>query len=169
MIDDFVRDLHLLQKANSLIGRIWLKFMVRRFSLFAFAGLIAVFGLGMTDLAGFYALQASLGPIWAAALVAIGDFVLAAVVMLMGRSSQPGTEIDLAFDVRKMAVESIQVDARNLKVTIDAFGQEIQEAKDSIVGFVQNPLDAAVQKLLIPAATSIISGLRSRKDQATQP
>ena len=98
MIDDFVRDLRFLQKADSLIGRIWLKFMVRQFSLFAFAGLIAVFGLGMTDVAGFYALQPSLGPVWAAVLVAIGDFVVAALVMLMGRSSQPGPEIDLAFD-----------------------------------------------------------------------
>ena len=63
-----------------------------------------------------------------------------------------------------MAIESIQRDARDLKGTVDAFGQEIREAKDSITGFLQNPLDAAVQKLLIPAATSIISGLRSRKD-----
>ena len=59
MIDDLVRDLHLLQKADSLIAKIWLKVIARRFSLFVFAGLIAVFGLGMTDVAGFYALQAS--------------------------------------------------------------------------------------------------------------
>ncbi len=169
MFDDFVRDLRLLQKTDSLIGRIWLKFMARRLGLFAFAGLIAVFGLAMTDVAGFYALQASLGPVWAAALIAIGDFVLAAIVMLMGGSSEPGPEIDLAFDVRKMAIEAIQADARDLKVTVDALGQEIREAKDSIAGFVHNPLDAAVQKLLIPAAMSIIRGLHSKKDQAPQP
>ena len=90
MIDDFVRDLHVLRKANSLIGRIWLNVMARRFGLYVFAGLIAVFGLGMTNVAGFYALQASLGPVWAAAIVTIADFVLAAIVMLMGRNSRPG-------------------------------------------------------------------------------
>jgi len=169
MIDDFVRDLHLLQKADSLIGRIWLKFMVRRFGLFAFAGLIAVFGLGMTDVAGFYALHTSLGPVWAAVLVAIGNFVLAAIVMLIGRSCEPGPEIDPAFDVRKMAIESIRVDARDLKVTIEALGQEIQEAKNGITEFVNNPLDAAVQKLLIPTAISIIGKLRPSKDHAAQP
>jgi hypothetical protein len=58
---------------------------------------------------------------------------------------------------------------RDLKVTIDAFDQEIQEAKDRIIGYVQNPLDAAVQKLLIPTAISVIRGLRSSKDQAAQP
>jgi hypothetical protein len=40
--------------------------------------------------------------------------------------------------------------------------------KDLIAGFIQNPLDAAVQNLLIPAATSIIKGLHSKKDQAQE-
>jgi len=164
MIDDFVRDLHLLRKTDSLIGRIWLNAMARRFCLFVFAGLIAVFGLGMTNVAGFYGLQVSLGPVWAAALVAIVDFVLAALVMLVGRNSQPGPEIELALDVRKAVVESIQANARDLKVTIDDLGQEIREAKDTIAGFAHNPLDVAAQKLLIPAIVSIVRGLRTRKD-----
>jgi hypothetical protein len=166
MIDDLVRDLHLLQKADSLIGKIWLKVMARRFGLFIFAGLIAVFGLGMANVAGFYALQVSVGPIWAAVIVAIADFVLATIVMLLARNSAPGPEIELALDVRKMAIDAIQEDARGLKVTIDALGQEIRDAKDAIAGFVHNPLDAATHKLLIPAAISIIKGLRSKKEQA---
>src|SRR5208283_172445 len=166
MIDDLVRDLHLLQKADSLIGKIWLKVMARRFGLFIFAGLIAVFGLGMTNVAGFYALQVSVGPIWAAVIVAIADFVLATIVMLLARNSAPGPEIELALDVRKMAIDAIQADARDLKVTIDALGQEIRDAKNAIAGFVHNPLDAATHKLLIPAAISIIRGLRSKKEQA---
>jgi len=52
MIDDFVRDLHHLQKADALIGKIWLKILACQFGLFVFAGLIAVFGLGMTNVAG---------------------------------------------------------------------------------------------------------------------
>jgi hypothetical protein len=164
MIDDLIRDLRLLLKADALIGKIWVRSMVRQFGLFAFAGLIAVFGLAMADVAGFYALQTSLGPIWAAALMAIGDFVLAAIVMLIGRNSQPGPEIDQAFDIRKMAIESLQVDAGGLKATVDTLGQEIQVAKDSIAGFLQNPLDTAVQDLLIPAVTSIIRKFRSKKD-----
>jgi hypothetical protein len=164
MIDDLIRDLRLLLKADALIGKIWVRSMVRQFGLFAFAGLIAVFGLAMADVAGFYALRTSLGPIWAAALMAIGDFVLAAIVMLIGRNSQPGPEIDQAFDIRKMAIESLQVDAGGLKATVDTLGQEIQVAKDSIAGFLQNPLDTAVQDLLIPAVTSIIRKFRSKKD-----
>ena len=166
MIDDFVQDLHQLQKADALIGKIWLKNLACQFGLFVFAGLIAVFGLGMTNVAGLYAMQESLGSVWAAVVVAIADFVLAAIVILVARNSQPGPEIEQALDARKTAIEAIQAGARDLKVTIDAFGQDIRDVKDTIAGFVQNPLDAAVQNLLIPAATSIIKGLSSKKDQA---
>lgn len=166
MIEDLAQDLYLLQKADSLIGRIWLNVIARRFGLFVFASLIAVFGLAMTNLAGFYALQASVGPVWAAVSVAAVDFVLAAIAGLVSKSSKPGSELDLAFEVRKMAIESIQADARDLKVTIDTLGQEIRDARDSIAEFVHDPLDTAAQKLLVPAAISIIRGLRSKREQA---
>ena len=166
MIDDLFRDLRDLQKADALIGKILLNVLACRFGLFVFAGLIAVLGLGMTNLAGFYALQDSLGSVWAAAVIATADFVLAAIATLVARNSQPGSEIERALDARKTAIEAIQASARDLKVTIDAFGQEIRDVKDTIADFVQHPLDAAVQNLLIPAATSIIKGLSSKKDQA---
>lgn len=166
MIDVLFQDLRRLQKADALIGKIWLNVLAYQFGLFVFAGLIAVFGLGMTNVAGFYALQTALGPVWAAAVVAVADFVLAAIVVLAARNSQPGPEIEQALDARKTAVEAIEASGRDLKVTIEALGQDIRDAKDTIAGFVQHPLDAAVQNLLIPAATSIIKGLSSKKDQA---
>ena len=166
MIDNLIRDLQVLQKADLLIGRIWLNVMLRRFGLFAFAGLIAMFGLGMANVAGFYALHASVGPVWAAAIVAIVDLVIAAIVLLVAANARPGPEIELAFDVRKMAIDSIQADARDLRLTVDAIGQEIREVKANIVGFAHNPLDVAAQKLLIPAALSIIKGMRSKKAQS---
>ena len=165
-MDDFIRDLHQLQNADSLISKIWLKLFARQFGLFAFAGLIAALGFTMTNIAGLYGLQAPLGPVWAAVVVAIGDFILAAVVVQAARNSEPGPEMALALDTRKMAIEAIQADARDIKITIDTFGQDIRDTKDAIAGFVQNPLDATVQNLLIPAATSIIKGLGSKKDQA---
>jgi hypothetical protein len=166
MFDDFVRDLHLLQKADSVIGKIWLDVLARRVGFYAFAGLIAVFGLAMLNVAGFYGLQEPVGPVWASVIVALADFVLAAILMLVGKKSAPGSEIEQAIDIRKMALESVQADARDLKSNVDAFRQEVRDAKDSVVAFVHNPLDSAVQNLLVPAAISIISGLHAKKDQA---
>jgi hypothetical protein len=165
MIDDFIRDLEHLQKAESLIGRIWLKFLARQFGIFVFAGLIAVFALGMTNVAVFYALRESVGPSWAAGVVAMADFVLAVITVVAARNSQPGPEFNLASDARKTAVEAVRADARGLKTTIDGFAQEIRDIKDTIGGFVQDPIDVALQKLVIPAATSMLNGLRSKKDE----
>src|SRR5258707_1248103 len=83
MTDDFFRDLRHLQKADALIGKIWLNVLACQLGLFLFAGLIAIFGLGMTNVSALYALQASLGPVWAAVVAAIADFVLAAIVILV--------------------------------------------------------------------------------------
>src|SRR5258705_13659951 len=103
MMDDFIRDLHHLQKADSLIGKIWLKLFARQFGLFAFASLIAALGFTMTNIAGLYGLQAPLGPVWAAVVVAIRDFLLSAVVVHAARKSEPGPEIALALNTRNIA------------------------------------------------------------------
>jgi len=163
MVDDLVRDLQLLRKADSLIGKIWVTVIARRFGLVAFAALISVFGLAMANVAALYALQPTIGSVWAAASVAAGDLVIAALVMLLARRCEPGPELQLALDVRQMAIEAIQADASELKSTIDTLGREIRDAKQTLVAFVHNPLDVAAQKLLIPAAISIVRGLRSKR------
>ncbi|MDP2409337.1 MAG: phage holin family protein [Pseudolabrys sp.] len=166
MIDNIVRDLQVLGKADSLIGRIWLNVMARRFGLFALAGLVGVFGLGMANVAGFYGLQQSWGPVWAAAIVAVADLIIALIIVFLGRSIRPGPEIELAFDVRKMALDAIQADARDIKGTVDLFGEQIRQTKDTISGFVHRPLDTAAEHLLVPAVLSIVRGLRSKKEKA---
>lgn len=166
MIDHLVRDLQVLRKADLLIGKIWLNVLVRRLALLSFASLIGVFGLGMANLAAYNALQASMGVVWAAAIVAGADFVIAVVVLLLAGKSEPGPEIDVAFEVRRMALEAIQDDARELKLTVDALGQEIRSVKQNITAVVHNPLDVAAEKLLIPAALSLLRGLRSKKEHA---
>jgi len=163
MFDNFVRDFQILQKTDALIARIWLGVTARRFALYVFAGLISVFGLGMANVAGFYALQAAIGPVWAAAIMAIVDFAVGGVVVLMASNSRPGPEIDLALDVRKMAIQSLQADMQDVKLALDSIGREIRDAKASIVQVIHNPLDAAAQKLLLPAVLSIVRGLRSKK------
>ncbi len=163
MMDDLMRDLQVLWKADSLIGRIWLNVLARRLALSVFAALIAVFGLGMANVAGFYGLQPAYGFVGSAAIVAVVDFVLAALVLWLASRTQPGTELELALEVRKMAVASLLSDTADVRVAVDSIRQDIQQTRDSIAGFVQNPLNAAAERLLVPAALSLLRGLRSKK------
>jgi hypothetical protein len=166
MIEDLMQDLRLLQKADSLIARFWLRGAARRFALGLFAGLVALFGLAMANLAGFRALEGALGPVWAPAVVALVDLALAAIVWGLGGAVKPDSAIDLAFDVRRMAVEALQADARDLRTTVDALGSQVRGIKDSVAGLAHNPLDAAAQQLLVPAVLAILKGLRAKKEKA---
>lgn len=163
MIDHLLRDLQVLRKADMLIGKIWLSVLARRFGLSVLAALIGVFGLGMLNVAGYNALQSSLGIVWAASVVALVDFAIAAMVLLIAARSHPGPEIELAFELRKTALESIHEDARDLKLTIEAMTQEIRNVKQSVSALVHNPLDVAAEKLLVPAALSVLRGLRKKE------
>ncbi len=164
MIDHLLRDLQVLRKVDMLIGKIWLNVLARRLGLFVFAALIGVFGLGMANVAAYNALQSLIGTVWAATAVALADFVIAAIVLFLAMRSRPGQEIEVALEVRKTALESIQEDARDLKLTIDAIGQEIRNVKQSVTALVHNPLDVAAERLLVPAALSVLRGLRSKKE-----
>jgi hypothetical protein len=166
MIDHLLRDLQVLRKADIIIAKIWLNVLARRLGLFAFAGLIGLFGLGMANVAGYNALQSSIGIVWAATVVAIADFAIAAVVVLLAGRSRPGPEIDIALELRKTALESIHEDARDLKLTFDAMSQEIRAVKQNVTALVHNPLDVATEKLLVPAVLSILRGIRSKKEHA---
>ncbi len=165
MMDDLMRDLQVLWKADSLIGRIWLNVIARRLGIFVFAALIAVFGLGMANVAGFYGLQPTYGFVWSAAIVAVVDFVLAALVLWLASRAQPGNELELALEVRKMAIASLLSDTADVRLAVDSIRQDIQQTRDGIAGFVQNPLNAATERLLVPAALSLLRGLRSKKGQ----
>jgi hypothetical protein len=165
MVDHLLHDLRVLRKADLLIGRIWLTVLARRVGFLALGALIAAFGLAMANLAGFYALQPPLGTPGAAAALAAGDLAIAAVLLWLGSTIRPGPEIEVALDVRTMAVEALEADTRDLKLMVDTIGQELNSVRTNIAHIVHNPLDLAAQKLLIPAALSLLRGLRSKSGQ----
>ena len=119
MMDNLMRDLQVLWKADSLIARIWLNVIARRLGLFVFAALIAVFGLGMANVAGFYGLQPTFGFVWSAAIIAVVDFVLAVLVLSLASRAQPGNELELALEVRKMAIASLLSDTADVRLAVE--------------------------------------------------
>jgi len=167
MIGDLIHDFRLLQKADSLIARFWLRVVARQLAASLFAGLIAIFGLGMVNVAGFRALESSLGPIWTPAAVAVVDFALAGIVWTLAARAKPDPGIDLAFDIRQMAVEALQTDTRELSTGVESLGLQMRGIEQTVADLVNNPMEAAAQRLLIPAALSLLKGLRAKKEPAT--
>lgn len=150
MIEPLVRDLQALRRADIVIGKIWLQVVLRRFGLALFAALIAVFALGMLNAAAFLGLQPGLGAVQAAAIVAVGDLVIAALVLLLALHAKPGPEIELAQQMRTMALDQLQADAGALKA--------------GMTQLVRDPMDLAAQKLLVPAVLSLLRHFRARRE-----
>jgi len=89
-----------------------------------------------------------------------------APIALLASGVRPGPEIELAFDVRKMALEAVRADSRDVRASVESVGQQIRQTKDTIAGFVQRPLDTATEHLLLPAVLSVLRGLRTKKVQS---
>ena len=99
------RHLRILWRAERVIAETRLRVMLRRSMLYALAGLIAVFGLGMLNVAAFLVLELHWGPIWAALAAALGDFVIAVVIVGVALATRPGPEMTAALELRDISVD----------------------------------------------------------------
>jgi hypothetical protein len=150
--------LRIFWRVESTIVQIRLRTMTRRSMLYAFAGLIALFGLAMLNVAVFFALEPHLGAMWAAFVVAGGDFVLALLAVLIAAAAGPGPELNTALELRAAAIEGLEAEFAALQESLGWFSQA-----------ARNPLNTALPALIIPLVTAIIRGLRKHKTESEEP
>jgi hypothetical protein len=106
------RHVRVLWRAETLIVEIKLRQAMRRAGLMAFAGLIAVFGLAMLNVAAYFALAPLWGDAWAMLAVAVADFVIAGVLIAMASSESSSRDLDFATELRDQAIEGIEVETK---------------------------------------------------------
>jgi hypothetical protein len=148
------RHLRVLGRVESTIAHARFGLTMRRSVLYALAGLIAVFGLGMLNVAAFFALQSAWGPVWAAFAAALGDFVVAGVVVAIALTAKPGQHLNAALEMRQAALDGI-----------DAEFAALQEPFAWLSRAAHNSIDAALPAILIPLVTAIVRGLRRKKKE----
>lgn len=134
-----LRHVRVLWRLESGIAEGRIRLIVRRSVLLVLAGLTALFGLGMLNVAAFLALESRWGPIWGATATALGDFVIAATFAGIAVTSRPGAELRAAIALRQAAMDGIE--------------SEFSTLRDRI----------ALPIILVPLITAIIRGLRKNK------
>ena len=131
-----MRHLRVVWRAESLIIDMRLRAILRRTGFFAFAGLIAVFGLAMLNVAAYFALA----PIWGDALamlvVAVADFIIAGILIAIGSRGTSGIELTLAEELRDQAIEAIEIEARNVAEEISGAVRRPAEIAGSAGAFL---------------------------------
>lgn len=146
------RHLRILWRAERIIAETRLGVVLRRSMLYAFAGLIAVFGLAMLNVAAYFFLQGLWGPIWAALAAALGDFTIAIIVVLIALAIRPGPELPAAVELRDVSMQALEAEIGPLQ---ERFAWLSRAARD--------PAETVLPAILIPLITSIMRGLRKGK------
>lgn len=82
-MDNLVRNLRVLWRADSILADIKLRQVLFRSGVNAFAALIAVFGLLMMEFAAYFALVQFWNAILAATTLGLGNFVIAMLLTLI--------------------------------------------------------------------------------------
>lgn len=147
-LDAIQRHLRALWRAEMLIVQIKLAALLKRSGLMILAGLIAVFGLATLNFAAYRALTPLWGEVWALVAVAVGDFVVAGLLILLASRSSDTPELALANELRDQAIAALELDARL--------------AVDEVTGFVRRPVQVAGSASAI-LASIIAALLRARR------
>jgi hypothetical protein len=167
MLDNLVRNLRVLWRAESIIADIRFRQLVTRSSLRGIAILLGVFAYLMGNLAVFFALQQIWSSVWAAAAIAAANILLAIILIAIAERARPGREMDLALEVRNMAIDALEADAQVIQDELSELRDEVRGMKQALVGFVRHPLDTVLPGMLVPLAGAVIKGLKkSDKDKA---
>jgi hypothetical protein len=161
-MESVVRNMRLIWRAELLIIEAKLSVATKKIGATAFAGLIFIFGLGMLNVAGFFALEQEWGPIYAALGVALADFLVAALLLLWGSRLSTGPEMELAREVRDAGLEELEAKAEHIQDEVTAVRDELLALKKN---FSKNPFDSTINSLLTPILTLLIKSLSKGKSK----
>jgi len=163
-VDNVVRHLRVLWRAESIIADIRLHVLAARSRLVSLAGLIAVFGLVMLNVAGYLALGQLWGQAWAAVAMAGIDFVIAGLLVFVAIQSKPGRDLELAHEVRDMALSTLENDVSAVQAELVALRNDFRDARSNLTRFVKHPLDAALPALIGPLGSILLQSLKKRRE-----
>lgn len=149
-MDRLVNNLRVLWRTERAIAEIKMRHVIARSGLHVAAGLLALIGLLMLEVAAFYALRAYWNTIAAALILGALNFVLAGVLLLVADRKKPGRELELANEIHDHTMQALQADARLLQADIASFGQALK-----------HPLDSTLP-LIVPLATMLINAFKKK-------
>lgn len=152
--ENVIKHLRALWRTDRIIAEIRMRHMLVGLGLRAFAALIAAFGLLMLELSAYFALVQIWSAISAAAILGLANFVIAAVLFVIGGRAPAGRELELATEIHGSSVEALQNEARALQ--------------SQFTGMVHHPLNSALPMVLVPLITMIIRSLKKSRPPAPE-
>ena len=151
--ENVVKHLRALWRTDRIIAEIRLRHMLVGLGMRAFAALIAAFGLLMLELSAYFALVQIWSATSAAAILGVANFVIAAILFVIGGRPPAGRELELASEIHGSSLEALQNEARALQ--------------SQFTGMVHHPLNSVLPMVLVPLITIVVKSLK--KSRASAP
>lgn len=152
-MDRFISNLRVLWRTERAIAEIKMRHVIARSGLNAAAGLLALIGLLMFEVAAFFALLEFWSTIVAALILGVANFAIAGILVAIANSKTPGRELELANEIHDHTMQALQADARLLQSDIASFGQALR-----------HPLDSVLPSLIVPLATMLMGFLKKKSE-----
>ncbi len=142
------RNLVTIYRTERLIARRRLAVLQQQTILMVLAGIAALAGLVALNVAIFFALDALMSSAGAAAVLAAGNLVLAALLVLFARRTSVEDEIAPAVEVRDMAIADVEGE-------MEEMATEAREVVQAVKSIGANPL-GSLPALLVPLLTALL-------------
>ena len=149
--ENIIRNLRLLWRADKIIAEIRLRHMLVGLGLFAFAALIAAFGLLMFELAAYFALVGVVSAITAAAILGAVNLAISLVLVLIASRRSHGQDLALANEIHDTAIEALQLEAKAVQAEVN---QLLHHPLQGVLPVIVPLIAAAIGHLRKPAAAS---------------
>ncbi|WP_209509297.1 hypothetical protein [Ruegeria sp. HKCCE4150] len=142
------RNLVTIYRTERLIARRRLAVVQQQTILFGIAGIAALLALVLLNLALFFALQSTMSPASASAVLALGNLGFAGLLVLIARRSSVEDEVAPVVEVRDMAIADIEDE-------LEEVATEAREVVQAVKSIGSNPLGSATT-VLVPLISMLI-------------
>lgn len=142
------RNLTTIYRTERLITRRRLAVVQQQTVMMALAGIAALAGLVLLNIALFFALQTWMSSAWSAAILSLGNLVLAGLLVMAAKHTNVEDEIAPAVEVRDMAIADIEDELEDMAT-------EAREVVQAVKNIGSNPL-SSLPALLVPLLTAIL-------------
>ncbi|MEP2027603.1 MAG: hypothetical protein ABJI96_02700 [Paracoccaceae bacterium] len=142
------RNLSTIYRTERLITRRRIAVVQQQTALMALAGLAALAGLILLNIAFYFVLTKWFSPAVAAGILAFINLVLAGLLATVAGRMSVEDEIAPAVEVRDMAISDLEVELEGMTV-------EARQTINAIKGLGSNPL-GSISALLVPVLTAAL-------------
>lgn len=148
------RNISIIVRAEQSIARRRMAVLRNQSGLIIFAGLVAVVGIVMLSVAGFYALSVTMSPQKSAFIVALVNLGLAVVLIVVASRMSAAKDVKPVEELRDMAISDLEIE-------IQSAADEVRDIGNNVRRMASDPLGSLLPSFLAPILANLI---RKSKD-----